>query len=191
MKHKHYYNGTWMKKYFLLYLLLVLSSHVLDAQEPTDSIFLRPKNNVNLEALGSASLVSLNYDRLFVVNQNLMLSSKIGVGFNQALTFCIGDCDKKIGLLTVPHHLTINIGKRYHFLELGVGGTLFTGYHLAQQYVLYPLIGYRGTPLKSGKGNFRIFALIPFSSENNNSHLFLNKDNVLILPFGLSFGLSF
>lgn len=178
-----------MMRHFLLSLILT-STLLLNAQEPTDSMFLRPKNNVNLEVLGSASLVSLNFDRLFVVNPNLMLSGKIGVGFNQSQTFCFGDCDKKIGLLTVPHHLTINIGKKHHFLELGVGGTLFTGYHLAQQYVLYPLIGYRGTPLKSGKGNFRIFALIPFSSKNNNSLLFLNKDNVLILPFGLSFGLS-
>lgn len=143
----------------------------------------RPLNSIQLNLLGDASLISINYDKQFLISQTFILSSKFGLGYNEEFQLCIfGPCSSPEKYLTIPHHITGNIGKRKHFFEFGLGGTIISG-NTNQNYFLYPIVGYRILPLNSNKVNFRVFGQIPFTG--------LEIEDILFIPFGLSIGISF
>ena len=43
----------------------------------------RPLNNATLNLFGDASIVSINYERLFLNSSNFFLSAKVGLGYNR------------------------------------------------------------------------------------------------------------
>jgi hypothetical protein len=172
-----------MRKIILLTILLIIGRELF-SQNQEDIIDARPINNFNLNLLGDASIISINYERQFIVSPIFILSSKLGLGYNEEFQLCIfGPCSSPPEkYLTMPHHITGNFGKGRHFFEFGLGGTIING-NTTQPYLLYPIVGYRIMPLRSDKLNFRMFGLIPFSG--------LETDDILFIPFGYSFGISF
>ena len=172
-----------MKKLILSIVFLIIGT-VLFAQNNDDSSATRPVNSVNLNLLGDASLISINYERIFLIDPIFILTSKIGLGYNEEFKICLNlfgpsDCSPPDKYITIPHHITGNLGKGQHFFEFGLGGTIITGY--ATHFHFYPIFGYRFLPLKSNKINFRIFGQI----------LLLGECNILYIPFGLNIGISF
>lgn len=172
-----------MRKTDLLYIAGLLVASVGFAQPPVDYLQQRPLNSISLGLLGDASLISVQYERLFVVSRHLVISGKIGFGYNEEYyLFCFGPCGPPNRYLTIPHHITGNLGEGAHFLEFGIGGTLING-ETTQPYMIYPIIGYRILPLKSGRLNFRIFGEIPFYG--------IEAEDILFIPGGFSLGISF
>lgn len=167
-----------MRKQILVTVLLMVSS-TLFAQDNE-----RPLNSIQVNLLGDASIISINYDKQFLISPTFILSSKFGLGYNEEFQICIfGPCSSPPEkYLTIPHHITGNIGKGKHFFEFGLGGTIISG-NTNQNYFLYPIVGYRVLPLNSNKVNFRVFGQIPFSG--------LETEDILFIPFGLSLGISF
>jgi hypothetical protein len=169
-------------KRIILIIVFAISGTFLFAKNNRDSTDIRPINNINLNICGDASIISLNYERLFLINQNFFITGKLGIGYNQEFQICLfGTCSPPEDYLTIPHHITGNLGKGRHFLEFGLGGTIING-KTNQHYLLYPIVGYRLQPLKSNKVNFRIFGSIPFTG--------LETEDILFIPFGLSLGVS-
>jgi len=172
-----------MMKKIALPIILLFTGIVLFAQNQEDTLDLRPVNNISLNLLGDASIISINYERQFLLSPNFILSGKLGLGYNTEFKICIfGPCSPPENYLTIPHHITGNIGKERHFFEFGLGGTIING-NTTQHYLLYPIVGYRILPLRSKKISFRIFTQIPFSG--------LETDDIIFIPFGLNLGLSF
>jgi hypothetical protein len=164
--------------------ILLITTTGLFAQHAAESMDSRPLNSICLNLLGDGSLISGNYERQFFVKSIFFVSGKLGLGYNKKFQLCIfGPCSSPPDkYLTVPHHITGNIGKGRHFFEFGFGGTIFMG-KTTQPYLFYPIVGYKILPLRSNKLNFRIFGYIPFSKTQTG--------DILIIPFGLSLGLSF
>jgi hypothetical protein len=160
-------------------LLCVFSIECYYAQSQREAIDPRPLRNLNLNIWGDASLISLNFERQYIIEEGLILSGKIGLGYNQELSFFSNSTDQ---FFTIPHHITMNGGEGRHFVELGLGGTLIGGAN-SQPYLFYPILGYRFLPLRSKKMNFRIFGHIPFTG--------LDTEEIYFVPFGINVGYSF
>lgn len=170
-----------MKRIITTSILSLLLIRLL-AQDKPDPIGDIPESNINLNLLGDASLISINYERLFFVNSTSFLTGKIGVGYNEEFQLCIwGPCSPSEKYLTIPHHITGNLGSGRRFIEFGLGGTIISG-NTNQNYLLYPIVGYRQLLLESNTVNFRIFGSIPFSG--------LDTEDILFVPIGLSVGIS-
>lgn len=164
-------------------IILLLIGRLLFAQNQEDNIITRPLNNISLNLLGDASLISINYERQILVSPTFIISNKLGFGYNEEFNLCIfGGCGPPERYLTIPHHITGNIGKGRHFFEFGLGGTIVNG-NTTQPYLVYPIVGYRHLPLEPKKISFRIFAQIPFSGRIT--------DDILFIPAGLNLGISF
>ncbi len=145
-----------MKRYLLI-IIFVTSVTILFAQNKTDSTYTRPVNNFNLNFAGEGSFVSINYERLFLINPVFFLTGQIGFGYNEEFLIWGGPPET---FRTIPHHITGNWGKRKHFFEFGLSGAIILG-NTNNHYLLGPIIGYRIQPLKTNKVNFRIYASIP------------------------------
>ncbi|MCF8237414.1 MAG: hypothetical protein K9I85_04605 [Saprospiraceae bacterium] len=148
---------------------------------------LKPENTINIGLLGDVSIVSISYERLFCVRPDHFLTIKAGLGFNQAPIWRIlpqlHPSDNVVrNFLTIPHHFTSNYGRGKHFGEIGLGGTLLTG-NTGPFYTIYPIVGYRYMPLEMDAICFRIFAMYPFSLNQNAG--------VWGFPIGLSLGGTF
>jgi len=142
-----------MKRIILILVFALLRLFLL-AQNNIDTTETRPINNINLNIFGDGSVISINYERLYVINPGFFITGKLGIGYYEdiCLLFCSYPPNKHI---TIPHHITGNLGiRRNIFLEIGLGGTLMYGTN--QHYFLYPIVGYRIQPLKSKNVNFRI-----------------------------------
>lgn len=147
--------------FFTLALLLLLGRATAQTAGSTVADF--PRHALFVNFFGDASLLSVNYERLYTLHPNLLLSAKFGLGFNRDLQLCmIGPCETPETFTTVPHHLTLNLGTEKHFLEMGIGASLVTQVAV-EAYVVYPILGYRYLPTSSGKRNFRIYGFIPRS----------------------------
>ena len=167
---------------FALYGLLGFAQPAADFSET------RPKNDVSINLLGDASLFSFGYERLLIASPNFLLTGKLGLGYNQeglpSVTFCLsppcelGPSERFEKYITLPHHLTANFGAEKKFLEIGIGGTIFSG-----GYVPYVIAGFRLHPLVSDKLSLRIFAQRRF--------FFKNTSDIIFIPLGMSFGLAF
>lgn len=168
-----------MKKIIVVFIFLNINLSIF-AQDTT-RFDTRPLNSINI--FGDASLISTNYERLFPISSNILLSGKLGLGYNENWQLCFfGNCSPAKEFTTIPHSISCNIGKGRHFCEFGLGGTIVRG-NTSQHYLLYPTIGYRILPKNKGRVNFRIFGQIPFSG--------LEPEEIIFIPFGISLGLSF
>jgi hypothetical protein len=165
-----------MKKLFFIIQLLIAVIPALMAQGSEKPVNSRPINNVSVNFLGDASIISFNYERQILITENYIGSSKIGLGYNEE--FCLF-CSSAEQYITIPHHLTANLGANRHFFEIGFGGTYFYG-NTTRPYVFYPIVGYRLLPLKSNKISFRIFGQYP-----------LAETDIIFIPVGLNLGFSF
>ncbi len=168
----------------ILVLFLLNFGKVLFAQDIYEEVETRPLNNVGLNFVGDASLVSINYERQILISPNIIISSRIGLGYYGEFQLCWGGpCNTPPDrYLTIPHHITSNIGKGRHFFEFGFGGVVIDG-NTPQPYIFYPVVGYRILPLLSKKISFRLFVQVPFSG--------LVVGDIFFLPAGFSFGLAF
>lgn len=171
-------------KYIFIILIIISSTGINYAQKVEEKTDSRPSNNIHINLLGDASLISINYERRFFVRPAYFLIGKLGYGYNEEFQICIWDglCSPEHKFITVPLHISVNVGNGRHFLESGIGGTIILG-HTTENFILYPIIGYRLHPLKKNKINFRIFVEYPFSG-------YLLKEDVLFIPVGFSLGLS-
>ncbi len=177
------------RKVKVLTLSLILSgtSLLLTGQEKSDTIS-RPLNNFSLNLLGEASIISLNYERLFPLGKLFLLSAKLGVGTNA--DWCgIIHCEenyKAKHAITFPHHITLNFGKKKAFFEIGYGGT-YLSWKYSPVYIPSAIFAFRLQPVESNKFSFRVFIQNPLIKSGNG----LKFDKVLFIPVGFSFGVGF
>lgn len=172
-----------MKK-LIFTALLIFSVAYLVAQENISYADKRPLNNAAINICGDASVLSLHYERLLRLNSHLFLSGKLGVGFDEpTLRYLFGYMTSPDNyLVTIPHHLTGNLGQGRHFFEFGLGGSLVLE-GSGHQYLFYPVAGYRLQPLKTNRIHLRIYGTLPVSG---------NKDlRDRFTPWGTSIGISF
>jgi hypothetical protein len=158
-----------MKIWIIIALAFLIPSATLLAQDKGEPPFNRPRNNIYINIFaGDASVQSLNYERLFLVRPKSFFTGSLGIGYNKNL-------DKYEGRLyqishsqfmTIPHHITMNVGKKRSFFEFGIGGTGLIG-DAHQNYYLYPIIGYRFHSSNPMKLNFRIYISFPFQGYKN------------------------
>ena len=170
---------------FILATFLTLNIFILFAQHPCFEVRLRPKDNINLNILGDASILSVNYERLLFISRYTFLSGSLGIGYNEIVDFRFwrwkeGPDNKEY--MTIPFHLTGNIGMRSAFFEIGMGGTIITT-DVKQKYRLYPIYGFRLQPLRSNNVSLRIFGSYPYNVHQEEYGVFV--------PFGVSIGYSF
>ena len=174
-----------MKQYqsILLFCLLLLNSTVFSQYNETDAVIKRPQNSISV-GFGDASLISLSYERLFIIHDNLFLAARLGIGYNEEFQLCLfGPCENPPKTFTTfPHSVTVNFGKNKHLFELGLGGAVIEG-NTSDPYLLYPIIGYRLQPLKAEKVNLRLYLALPISS--------IETEDFLFIPAGLSVGIIF
>jgi hypothetical protein len=142
------------------------------------------KNNIYVNLIGGdISASSLNYERFFLIRPKFFLAGSLGIGFNkdndsEGTVFELS----RATLMTVPHHVTMNVGKKKSYFEFGIGGTWLIG-EANQHYYVYPIIGYRFHPFKSLINNYRVYIGVPFYGwENADFWMF---------PIGLSVGAGF
>lgn len=168
-----------------LFFLFLLLTKLLHSQEINlDSITPRPMNSFNLN-LGDASGISLSYERLFKIGENFLLAAKLGLGINQEFEICLGlgDCNPDPDTyISLPVRLTLNYGKHKNFFEAGIGASRMYG-NLNQHFWVYPIIGYRLQPFKSGKFNLRVYGAFPLSGNI--------LDDFFFMPTGISTGIVF
>ena len=140
-----------MRKTVLITILIIACTTGF-AQNSEQYIEKRPLNSFSINLLGDASIFSINYERQFFIGSIFILTGKLGLGFSEEPHLCSSEelCLPSIDYLTIPHHITGNLGKGNYFFEFGIGGTSITG-HEMQFYVFYPIVGFRVLPLNSGK----------------------------------------
>lgn len=97
-----------MKKLILI-LVLAISFSEMFAINSNDSTFVRPLNNINLNFFGDASIISVNYERLYFLKPGLFLSFKAGIGYTQEFQLCIfGPCESP-PKTTLPFHTILRL----------------------------------------------------------------------------------
>ncbi|HMG14378.1 MAG TPA: hypothetical protein VK590_02955 [Saprospiraceae bacterium] len=155
----------------------------LFAQEKT-GVFNRPNNLIYLDFFGDGSLFSINYERQYFLLPYLFFTGKAGLGYNQNFNLCFfGSCNNpKKDYLTLPYHVTANIGGVRNFFEFGIGGTILGG-NSTQYFLSYPILGYRYQAVKPNSFNFRVFFSFPFNGTDDYRFLFI--------PIGISVGRGF
>lgn len=163
--------------------LLVLFSIVTYSQENGSDLkkIAERKNAIDLTIGGNGLFASVNYNRILIVRSYYFINASVGIG-----TLPL------VGGFTLPHLVTCNTGKRSSFLELGIGGSYWSGKSNASGYTernysyqLSPIIGWR----KHFKSNliFRAYVnpLIHVSGE------YYIEDYPVIPYFGISLGYGF
>jgi len=104
----------------MLCSVLIVLFTIVNAQNLEVQHIDRPKNNISLNLLGDASIISVNYERIFVINSSFFVTGKVGFGYNKEFLFCLfGSCNTPDRFFTIPHHITGNLGKGRHFFEFG------------------------------------------------------------------------
>jgi hypothetical protein len=165
-----------MKKLIIAFMLTSLAT-VTTAQYTSQQNTSRGKNVISVNLLGDVSIVSLNYERLFEVNSSILISSKVGVGFNEETQFCLfGPCSTPPDrFVTFTHHITGNFGQGKALFEIGIGGTLFSGDSRndylsypgpGKKYLIYPVVGLRLHPLKNQGFSLRLYGYFPKGLSN-------------------------
>jgi hypothetical protein len=177
-----------MKRNILLWFL-VFGSLALSAQEnyPVPTSANRPLNGFVVNLLGNGSNVSLNYERLFRINDYVFLSGSLGAGFGRQLSNRdpVQDTITTVrqGYLAIPAMITFNGGKGRHFVEAGIGSTAAIG-NVYPHLLYFLTAGYRLQPLRSGNLSLRIYGNLLL---NNNEDF----RNLYFVPFGASIGVAF
>ena len=142
---------------------------------------LKNKNTVDLTFGGSGLEISANYRRKILIRPAYYLNISLGVG-----TVPLS------GGVTFPHQLSYNLGRKSSFLELGIGGTYWTGLSNSSGYA-ERIYSYQFSPLVGYRRHFfnnlviRIYAnpLFHLSGE------YYREDYKIIPYLGLSIGHSF
>ncbi len=165
-----------IKGYILMSFLMAVSTSIF-SQENIDL----KKNSVDIAIGGNGLFISTNYSRIVLVKSNYFINTLVGIGTIMS-----------VGGVTLPHQITFNFGENSSFLEVGVGGSFWSGKSNASGYTetitsyqLSPIIGWR----KKFKSNlvFRVYAnpLFHISGE-----YFI--EDYSVVPFaGVSLGYSF
>ena len=174
-----------ISKRIILFILLLNSVAAVSAQEISSSRSARPVNSISLNFLGRGSNVAISYERMFQIQSFLFIAADVGTGYGRELqpiadTTSLNNFPK---YMTIPHQISINIGKGRNFLEIGMGGTATIG-NVYPHYLFYPVIGYRFQPLTSGNMKVRLFGNFPIGSQEDYRNIFFT-------PFGLSLGFCF
>ncbi len=119
-------------RFLLLFFFLVLLS-VSGWSQPTR------RNQISLGAGGTGLFLSTSYERLFLIRERGFLALSVGAGITPV-----------VGGITLPHHLTWNLGSGNSFFEAGLGGMMWMGHDDAtaendpiQSYHLALLAGWR------------------------------------------------
>jgi hypothetical protein len=122
----------------MAFMLLPVQSQEIDRDSAMTEA-LKYKNTMEIGFGGSGLVISASYRRKLVIRPNYYMNASIGAG-----TVPLS------GGLVVPHQFSVNLGKRKHYLELGAGGSYWTGYSNASgfteriySYQVSPIIGYR------------------------------------------------
>lgn len=94
--------------YRISFLIAILVFEQAFPQEIKEKEDFRPRNSVNINLLGDASLYSINYERFFYCNEVFVISSKVGLGYNTDffLPGMIADHPGPENYLTIPYHIT-------------------------------------------------------------------------------------
>jgi len=175
-----------MKNRLTLVFLIMSTFSVSGVAQQNPRSFSVSPNSLHLGFFADASMLNIKYERAMVPLKFGFVAAGAGVGVGMS-----GDSRSLLGyegfekertFATLPHHITYNFGKAGHFLETGMGGTLFLG-SPAQDYIAYPMLGYRFQNSGNIKSNFRVFLQLPFP-ENPGPEVFF-------IPFGFSLGTSF
>jgi hypothetical protein len=163
-----------------LFLILSLMAY---SQENNSNLRKRVerKNTIDLSVGGNGLFASVNYSRILLVKSDFFITTSVGIG---TVPFTGG--------ITLPHQVTFNLGKKNSFLELGVGGSYWSGKSNASGYTetinsyqLSPIIGWRN--YFNNNLIFRIYAnpLFHISGE-------YYIENYSVIPYlGISLGYGF
>ena len=166
-----------------LVTLLLLVSIITYGQESNRNLkkITERKNNIDLSLGGNGLFASVNYSRILLVKSNYFINASIGIN---TLPF--------VGGITLPHQLTFNLGKSSSILELGIGGSYWSGKSNASgytetinSYLLSPVIGWR----KHFKNNF-IFRAYTNPLFHISGEYYI-EDYSVIPYLGISLGYSF
>ena len=163
--------------------LCLLLSVIAYSQKNNDDLRRKVgrRNNIDLSIGGTGLFASVNYNRIILVKSNYFINASVGIG---TVPYAGG--------ITIPHQVTFNLGGKSSFLELGIGGTYWTGKtnesaytETFYSYQLSPVIGWR----KHFNNNliFRVYAnpLFHISGE-------YYIENYSVIPYlGISLGYSF
>jgi len=189
-----------MVKKYAIALALIMSGIILFAQNHETSQTKKPLSNIFLSSIGAdISLYSINYERLFLAKPKSFFTGGLGIGYNKIAvfteSFILPSIDSYGNYLTIPHHITINIGKRKSRFELGIGGTAVIGNNAPEKYYLYPIIGYRLHPLITNKANFRVYTTYPIECIENMLNILHGAGHenwgLWWFPIGVSIGIAF
>jgi hypothetical protein len=150
-------------------------------------------NNHYLNFFGDASTASYNYERLVRINPHFLLTGKIGIGWRREDESYILPAANHY--LTMPYHVTANLGGGRHFFELGLGMTSDLAHRIIKgssgnfyNYTFkYSIVGYRFQPFRSDKTTFRIY----FHHEFGRRKPEYPGSYYSMIPIGISFGKSF
>ena len=154
------------------------------AQPLDDTTNSIPLNSFSLDAFANASVCSINYERIIIKSSGFLLITKFGIGFNpgeikqQKYGDDSGNSSYTYGPPVIIRYISANIGKRNHFIEIGIGNSLATG-----GLYNYPSFGYRYISSLKNKACFRLFFQIPLSGDN--------KKELFLFPIGTSIGIVF
>lgn len=175
----------------LAFSLSLLS--LLQAQDSTSFKlnYLRPqrlKHTIFVNLLGNGCPLGINYDRAIDINRNLFFSLRGGIAYNQISKGFLSS-ERGDGCLVFPHQATVNVGGGVHYLELGIGGSVFST-PPEKEYVAYTSVGYRVQPFRRRQGFFRVYG--SFIINDDRSKYFLPSNGyVPFCPVGVSVGGSF
>jgi hypothetical protein len=165
----------------LIGLCILLSSMAYTQENDNNLRKLDRKNNIDLTIGGNGLFVSINYNRILLTRSNYFINTSVGIG-----------TDLFSGGITIPHQVTFNIGKKNSFIELGIGGSYWSGKsnesgytETLNSYQLSPIIGWR----KHFSNNliFRVYAN-PLFHISGVYYI----ENYSVIPYlGVSLGYSF
>ena len=124
---------------FLAVCLLIPAQAQITDRDSALTESLRYKNTVDITFGGSGLVISGNYRRKLIIRPACYMNLSVGVG-----TVPLS------GGVAIPHQLSMNLGRRKNYLELGIAGTYWTGLsnidgipERIYSYQFSPLLGYR------------------------------------------------
>lgn len=176
-------------KHILFLLVLNCLVSITKGQFVLDSISKRPVNLVYINSGGGSTSASIEYERIFGLwNYRTFLNWKQSLFISEGAGFGIASMqypEEENEYMTLPVHVSANIGNRASFFESGIGTTFFFGFP-ERETVTYYHFGYRLEPRRKNKFLFRINVCIPFHTID-----FFESTDLIFIPLSLSFGIGF
>ena len=142
---------------------------------------LQRKDTVDASIGGTGLAISTNYSRIITVQSSYFINASIGIGTVPS-----------VGGITLPHQLTFNLGQKNSFLELGLGGSFWSGKSDASGYT-ETLNSYHISPIVGWKKNFEndlVFRAYANPLFHISGEYFIK--NYSVIPYlGLALGYDF